>query len=189
MFFAMTGPTKYLAIALTLSLAFGAIYVKGRFDGANAVELKYAQQKIEWQNKVSDLQSDLAKKDVEIMTAYAKGDQKVKDVMNAFKKMHSKDGQTPGPTIIDTFVSPKADEQCKVKQSFVELHNKAAQGATLEDLRKITPDNTPSDKKLSDVARTVTVNYYEYEALKNKMIALQEKVKAFIEKQKELTNE
>lgn len=174
-------PIVLLGIALAVSLAFGGIYIKGRYDGAAKVELRYAKEKEAWVSKVTNLQSDLYSANEKINKKYNNETTKIQEVI---KYVQAK------PKVITKYITIEADSKCEIPQGFVDLHNKAADGVNLGELidNQLDP-NDPSDKKLSDVGKTVVLNYYEYNQMKSKLEALQAKVIEFMNKQKELINE
>jgi hypothetical protein len=174
-------PLVITGIALAVTLAFVGTYVKGRYDGAAKIELEYAKEKATWVSKVDILQSDLQVANDKINKTYNNDTTKIKEVV---KYIHTK------PKVITKYITVEADSKCEIPQGFVDLHNKAADGVNLGELvdEPLDPNN-PSDKKLSDVGKTVVLNYYEYNQMKTKLEALQAQVSNFMKKQKELINE
>jgi len=164
---------KNLSIALGFIVITGALYVKGRYDGADKVELQYAQEKLVWEQKISEEQNKLDDKVQEAVKEYIKSSGSAKEIIKYVKSK---------PTIITKYIP---DDSCEIPNSFVELHNKAVDNKSLGDLQ----DNTASgmsSKKLSDVAATITVNYYQYNEMKTKLETLQQIVKNYKNQQSNL---
>jgi hypothetical protein len=86
--------------------------------------------------------------------------------------------------LIRVYVSKKAD--VIVPKGFVNLHNTAAKGKPLSDIRDPNA-NQSSTKSLSDVGLTVAENYYTCNAIRTQLIALEKVVIDFQHAQKELT--
>lgn len=80
-----------------------------------------------------------------------------------------------GQTIVEkvpVYVTREADSQCVVPRGFVELHNAAAAGVELPAAAAGVVD-APSGLALSDVARTVGINYTACRADAERLIGLQ----------------
>jgi hypothetical protein len=168
---------KVIGVLLGLSLLAG-VYIKGRSDGSDLKELEYAKEKMEWQQSIINKQTAFDDSVREIFKEYLTDVTITKEVTKYIKQK---------PEIIKEYVSVESDKRCVIPKGFVSLHNKAVDGVPLSELQNIPSDAaTPSGKKLSDVSKVVTVNYYEYEQMKKKLIALQKTVTDYQKKQKEL---
>ncbi len=167
---------KNLAIVIgVLVLAIG-LYIKGRSDGADKVELEYAQQKIEWQNKITSMQEEFDNAILKNMEDYLAESSKNKEIIRYVKSK---------PQIITKYVTKDSDNKCEIPNTFVELHNKAVDNTKMTELHTLNSSG-PSNKKLSDVANTVTLNYYQYNEMKNKLETLQNIVKEYQNQQGKL---
>lgn len=172
---------KYAIAALIIVVSLGGVYIKGRYDGSAKVEAEYANQKTEWVTDVFTHQSIFGTQANDILKDYWSSNIVYKDVIKYVKSK---------PEVITQYVPLEYDRKCEVPQGFVELHNKAAAGTSVQELQDIpTNYGVPSDKKLSDIARTVTINYTEYNDMKNQLISLQKTVRKFQEQQEALINE
>lgn len=149
------------------------------FKGVYSTTIKYEAEKKAWQDKVEIVQSLLDEevtKKAQVHTAYVDKIQKVTEYLYR------------DPIIHNVYVPFESDAKCSINRGFVELHNKAANGASLEELKNADTklNQEPSKVKLSDVAETVTINYYEYNKMKSQLTTLQEIVKDFMSKQEAL---
>lgn len=192
--------TRYLAIALVAVVVVAAAYVKGRSDGGAVVEAAVAVERAKWEKKVAEKQEQHNTKVAEIAADYNTKAGKFQAEIDRLRARQSakpssrsiiktppgKAGPPPAPDTrptIDVYVPPKADTT--VTKGFVDLHNTAADGVMLANTIK-TDANEPSDKKMSDVATTVAINYYQCNALRAQLEALQDVVIEFQMKQREL---
>ena len=82
-------------------------------------------------------------------------------------------------------MSKDSDSKCEIPNTFVELHNKAVDNTKMTELQSLNTSGV-SNKKLSDVANTVTLNYYQYNEMKNKLETLQNIVKEYQSQQGKL---
>jgi hypothetical protein len=76
---------------------------------------------------------------------------------------------------VPQYISDNANRNCTIPNSFVVLHDSAAKNQVPDASR--APDETASGVNLSDVAKTVVVNYTTYNAVKQQLESLQEWVK------------
>ena len=76
---------------------------------------------------------------------------------------------------VPEYITKESDAQCVIPNSFVLLHDSAAKNEVPDASRGV--DETASGAKLSDVARTVTINYNNYHQLSEQLKALQDWVK------------
>ena len=169
---------KYAVIGLVAILALGGVYVKGRFDGAAKVEAQYEKEKLTWQVNVATTQGILDTKTDDIFGKYALGNtvtvEKIKYIKSA-------------PVIIDHWIPAEYNNKCEMPKGMVDIHNKAADNATLDELKDIPADyGVPSGKKPSELMSTVSINYLEYNRMKDQLKALQATVREFQEKQEAL---
>lgn len=169
--FALITPflSKKAFIIIGILLLLIGVYIKGRYDGVSLMEAQYAQEKIEWENKIATIQSDFDKTLQDTVDYYNKESTKTKQIIKYVKSK---------PEVITKYVSKNSDDNCVIPNTFVELHNKAADNTSLTDLHDIK-GNGVSSKKLSDVANTVTLNYYQYNEMKTKLETLQKIVKEY----------
>lgn len=165
---------KYLAVAGAIVVFCGGLYFKGRYDGGLAVRAEYAIAEAEWHAKVNDKQRELNIASEQFAANYIK---------QAAIYQAELDKLKTNPKIIDRFVP--STTACNIPNGFVDLINKAASGAPLEPTPGVNNAAT-SNKPLPEVAGSVTENYLNCKDSINKLIALQEIVKQFQKKQKEL---
>lgn len=171
----------YAIGALAIVLALVGAYVKGRYDGAEKVELEVAQDHIEWQATI-DLNQSLFDASVQqFWNSYLQSSTIRKEVVKYVDR---------DPIIQSVYVPLEVDNGCVINKGFVELHNKAVADADIASLQNtdINANKAPSKHKLSDVAKTITLNYYEYNQLKDQIIALQQTVREFQAKQEALND-
>lgn len=165
--------TFYVSVALAVVLILLSVYAKGRQDGANLTELKYSTQRQEWEAKVRQAEADILATNTMIVNDYIEEAAKVQAEMDRLSKR---------PKIVYKYIPSKVNVQ--VPKGFVELHNIAAKG---EHIGKPSPGaDQLSDKKLTDVVSVVATNYYQCNAEKAQLTALQAVVDNFQKKQKGL---
>lgn len=166
---------KAIIFAVVLLLLIG-VYIKGRYDGANLLEAQYTQEKLEWQSKISSMQKEFDDAVLKNMEDYLAESSKTKEIIRYVKSK---------PQIITKYVSKDSDSKCEIPNTFVELHNKAVDNTKMTELQSLNTSGV-SNKKLSDVANTVTLNYYQYNEMKNKLETLQNIVKEYQSQQGKL---
>ena len=76
---------------------------------------------------------------------------------------------------VPEYVTKESDNNCTIPKSFVVLHDSAAKNEVPNSTAGV--DEGASAVKLSDVARTVTINYNNYHQLTEQLKALQDWVK------------
>lgn len=76
---------------------------------------------------------------------------------------------------VPEYITKESDTKCVIPNSFVVLHDLAAKNEVPDSSRAV--DEGASAVKLSDVARTVTINYNNYHQLTEQLKALQDWVK------------
>ena len=153
-------------------------YEKGYNTGVEVTEGKYAQEKIKWFAKVTNLQNEYENTVNGILTSY---NGHISELESQIDKLESQD-----PIIKTRYIHKYVpiEVNCTIPKGFVELHNISAKGLPLsEDV--VDPMN-PTNRTLQDVGQTVAINYYEYNKLANQIRALQKIVIEFQNKQKEL---
>lgn len=160
-----------------LTIAGVGLYMKGRSDGVALTEAKVAAEKREWERQIADLQLKHQKEVNELLADYTK---KVEQYQSEIAKL------AENPKVVERYINRyvPVQTQCTIPQGFVELHNKAAQGAPLSD----NPTNVdkPTDKSLADVGGTVAQNYYQCNEIRARLEALQQIVTKYQQQQKEL---
>lgn len=164
---------KNLGIALAVILLAIGLYIKGRSDGANNVRLEYAEEKLAWEKQINDAQAKLNTSVQDTLKDYLKNSVTTKEVIKYVKSK---------PTVITKYIK---DDKCQISNNFVNIHNKAVDSKSLGELTDNTDDGV-SNIKLSDVAATITVNYYQYNEMKTKLEALQTIVKKYKQQQSNL---
>jgi len=176
----LVGPfTKMIAAALAAALLFGGAYIKGRSDGRSLTEAAVEAEKSKWERKVAEAQADTTSKTDQITADYNKKAALYRAEIAKLKKSKNVDTK-----IVEAYIPPKVNTN--VPNGFVDLHDRAATGSSLESAPKPTAAE-PSDKYLALVASTVAENYYACNEYIARLEALQEVVKTFQKKQKELT--
>jgi|AntAceMinimDraft_11_1070367.scaffolds.fasta_scaffold14243_5 hypothetical protein len=168
-----------IGATLIALLALGAIglYLKGRSDGVALTEAKVAEEKLQWERKVADLQSKYREDIITIVTQY---DQTVLQYQEEISKL------IDNPKVVDRYINRyvPVETQCTIPEGFVELHNKSAEGARLGE----SPSNAsrPSDKTLSQVGQVVAQNYYQCNEIRVRLEALQQVVQKYQKQQEDL---
>lgn len=166
---------RYLGAALIIILALTGTYVKGRHDGTKLVEAEVAAAKFEWQTKVAG----------ETLVHQAE----VSEITNNFMttkvelEKHIRELEGRKPRVITKYIPVEVD--AIVPKGFVAIHDRSATGLGLQRRQNMTAAE-PSTHKLSDVASVVAVNYYQCEAEKAQLKALQEVIRGFQESQRRL---
>jgi len=166
--------TKYVTAALAAVLVFGGAYIKGRSDGSSITESKYANAKADWQREVAKKQTEF---DVQLSNLRLRYERETAQYRREIASIKN------NPSVVTKFVP--VETQCNIPKGFVELHNRAATGVPLDP--PPADPSTPTDKTLSGVGSVVAQNYYQCNILMDRLIALQEIVKDYQKKQKELT--
>lgn len=167
---------------LVSSLVFAGwrLYENGYQAGETKMTDQYHNEKLAWQNRVLAAQFELSVVNSQLVEAI---NNRVveKEIVTRYIKSD--------PEIITKYIEKEVD--CTVPKGFVEFHNKAAQNASKEELDSISDINRSelSDKSLSDAARVVGSNYYEYNELRVKYMDLLAVLKTYQDKQRELIDE
>jgi hypothetical protein len=167
-----------VAIAITLLVLAGVgVYMKGRSDGVALTEAKVAQEKMEWERQVAELQARHREDVIAIVSQY---DQTVSEYREEIENL------TNNPKVVEKYINRyvPVETQCAIPQGFVELHDKAAEGQSLSN-DPVNPGEI-TDKTLSQVGRTVAENYYQCNEIRARLEALQQVVKKYQEQQQEL---
>lgn len=162
----------YVIVAVAVSIMIAGAYVKGRSEGRALEIAKAYEQQIQWEAKVATLQTQQHAEVAQIAEKYKKQDKLFREEIDRLKK-NSDVSRLYIPIEVDTFVP----------SGFISLHNTAAKGQVLGQ----TPQtNTMSTKTISDVGNTIAVNYNICNDARAQLTALQEVVKSFQQKQREL---
>ncbi len=167
---------KYVGGFALLLLLLGSCYIKGRNDGHDLAAAQTAIAKAEWQTKIADLQYKSARKTDLVREEYNNVADDLREELAALKK---------NPKIITRYVPATVDTL--VPKGMVELHNRAATGASLAD--DVVDAETPSQTKLSIFGSVVTENYLVCSEEKKRLESLQKIVKSFQDDQKGLRDE
>ena len=164
-------------VVAVLTLAGIGVYVKGRSDGVALTEAKVAAEKREWERQVADLQLKHQKEVADLLADY---NSKVDQYKEEIAKL------ADNPKVVERFIDRyvPVQTQCTIPQGFVDLHNKAAQGASLSEIP--TGVNKPTDKSLGDVGSIVAQNYYTCNDIRARLEALQQIIIKYQQQQKEL---
>lgn len=122
---------------------------------------------VEWRKKVAEMQAEMDRKDAEsavvtekIVTKYVEKVKVVKEKGDVIVKK------------VPEFITVKSDAECVIPKSFVLLHDSASKNEVPNTTGPI--DDSASAVRLSDVARTVTINYSNYHQLSEQLKALQD---------------
>lgn len=169
---------KYFAAALAAVLVFGGSYVKGRVDGTNLTEARYAEEKRKWELAVLETQTELELKLANIREEYLNQVQEYKEQIEKLQNNPKVVTQ-----YVDRYVPVKT--QCTIPEGFVELHNRSASGLPLDPPPQ--NPNKPSNKTLNNTAAIIAENYYKCNELIARLNALQQLVIEYQKKQEELT--
>lgn len=164
---------KYVAAALAAVLVFGGMYAKGRIDGKSLTEAKYTNAKLEWQQEVAKRQRALEQELAELRLRYERDTARYRQQLADLKAK---------PEIITRYIP--SDTQCSIPKGFVDLHNRAIQGVPLDPPPADAAN--PSTKTLPNVGTIVTENYIQYNIISKRLEALQDLVKQYQQKQKDL---
>mgnify|MGYP006279875363 CR=1 FL=1 len=113
--------------------------------------------------KIAQLEAESSKETVKVVTKYVT---KVQEVERNGQEIIK---------YVPQYISDNANRNCTIPNSFVVLHDSAAKNQVPDASR--APDETASGVNLSDVAKTVVVNYTTYNAVKQQLESLQEWVK------------
>lgn len=173
--------SKALIIAVGIAVAISVIagsYIKGRMDGRSIATAEYAAEKATWERLVSSQQ-----KKHEVVVAELKADFQAQ--LDKYQEQIAKLQDNPKivTRIVNRYVP--VETACTIPQGFVDLHNLAASGSTLDG----TPQDAskPTEKTLADVGTVVAENYYQCNAVIDQLNALQQIVNDFQRRQSELT--
>ena len=121
---------------------------------------------------------DQVKKQKEEIARIEKESQQVTEKIVVQYKEKVKVVKEKGDVIIQKvpeYITKESDTKCIVPNSFVVLHDSAAKNEVPDSTKGV--DEGASTVKLSDVARTVTINYNNYHQLTEQLKALQDWVK------------
>lgn len=148
-----------LVRVLSVALMVGGVYLYGGY-GVN----KY------WLDQVKKQREEIAR--------IEKESQKVTEKIVVEYKEKIKVVKEKGDVIIQKvpeYITKESDTKCVIPNSFVVLHDSAAKNEVPDSAKGV--DEGASAVKLSDVARTVTINYNNYHQLTEQLKALQDWVK------------
>lgn len=148
-----------LVRVLAVAMMVGGVYLYGGY-GVN----KY------WLDQVKKQKEEIARIEKESQQVTEKVVIQYKEKIKVVKEK--------GDVIIKKvpeYVTKESDNNCTIPKSFVVLHDMAAKNEVPDSTRAV--DETASGAKLSDVARTVTLNYNNYHQLAEQLKALQDWVK------------
>lgn len=163
---------QYGAIVLVVVLLLVSTYLKGRASGIEKMTLQYEAEKIVWQQEIATQQNLFNLSTQEIATTY-------KHEVDSYKRALATVSEK------ETIVKYVGTGKCDIPNGFVEIHNKAAKGKSLEETPKIN-SHQPSGRSLTDTATVVSQNYLLYADCANKLRGLQSIVKSFQAAQKAL---
>ena len=144
---------------LAVAMMVGGVYLYGGY-GVN----KY------WLDEVKKQKEEIARIEKESQQVTEKIVVKYKEKVKVVKEK--------GDVIIQKvpeYITKESDTKCIVPNSFVVLHDSAAKNEVPSTSAGV--DEGASAVKLSDVARTVTINYNNYHQLTEQLKALQDWVK------------
>ena len=148
-----------LVRVLSVALMVGGVYLYGGY-GVN----KY------WLDQVKKQKEEIARIEKESQQVTEKIVVEYKEKIKVVKEK--------GDVIIQKvpeYITKESDTKCVVPNSFVVLHDSAAKNEVPDSTKGV--DEGASAVKLSDVARTVTINYNNYHQLTEQLKALQDWVK------------
>ena len=165
--------TRFATSVIVIAVMLGSVYVKGRHDGAEALEVAVAEERARWQVAVSDITAKHQKEVKSIVNEYSRKTASFKQEIDKVKNTN----------LVSSYIPSASDT--KVTNGFVELHNRAAIGNQI-DVKPKANAYDQSDKSLSLVASTVIENYYQCNNVSDRLNALQQIVVDFQKKQKEM---
>lgn len=148
-----------LVRVLSVALMVGGVYLYGGY-GVN----KY------WLDQVKKQKEEIARIEKESQQVTEKIVVEYKEKIKVVKEK--------GDVIIQKvpeYITKESDTKCVIPNSFVVLHDSAAKNEVPDSTKPV--DEGASAVKLSDVARTVTINYNNYHQLTEQLKALQDWVK------------
>ena len=145
--------------AATLLLVLGIF-----FEGANYNEAVWQQKVAALNVKIAEIEAKSGKETIKVVTKYVTKVQKVEQNGQEIIKF------------IPQLITEKDNSACTIPNSFVVLHNAAAKNEVPDTTR--AANETSSGVNLTDVARTVTINYTTYAALKQQLESLQEWIRS-----------
>jgi hypothetical protein len=130
-------------------------------------------------------EKEVLKKDLQISQLETKAAQKTTEVV---EKVVTKVIKVKGETReiiknVPVYITKEDDSKCDIPNSFVQLHDMAAQGKVPDSTS--VPDAGTSDIKLSGVATTVSENYGTCREIREKYLGLQD----WVREQEKIWNE
>lgn len=164
---------KYVGGALAILLLLVSIYAKGRVDGRDICEGRYTKDALEWTQKLADERVAFQSQMDHIASQYE---------MDVFVLQGQVQHLRDNPQVVVKYVPLSVD--AKLPKGFVELHDKASKGEALDG--KVVDAAKATENKLSQLAVTVQSNYTTCIAEKKQLAALQETIRAYQKRQKEL---
>lgn len=155
------------------------IYDAGKQNGIILTEKIFAEEKLKWISKVDTIQRENDDTIKSILSSY---NVHISGLEESIDKLEADLKQKPKVRYVHKYVP--IETKCDIPQGFIELHNTAASGKPLND----DPMNVNASTQftLSDVGSVVAINYYEYNKLVKQLVALQNVVIEYQNKQKEL---
>ena len=148
-----------LVRVIAVAMMVGGVYLYGGYG----VEMG-------WRKKAAELQAEIDRKNAESVIVTEKIVTQYKEKIKVVKEK--------GDVIIQKvpqYITKESDTKCIIPNSFVVLHDSAAKNEVPNSTTGV--DEGASAVKLSDVARTVTINYNNYHQLTEQLKALQDWVK------------
>lgn len=167
-----------LCLIISAVIMYNRAYYKGELNGISITEAKYSIEKLKWIDKVSKMQQEYEDTMNGILTSY---NGQIADYEYQIELLKNQD-----PIIKTRYIHKyvPVETNCTIPKGFVELHNTAAKGKPLSEDPKNAEVST--NVTLQDVGSTVAINYYQYNKISAQLKALQEVVRQFQNKQKEL---
>ena len=161
------------AVAVGLLFAGWWIYDSGYDNGVAYVNETVANERIQWQAKINELQ---ANNDTTVATITANHKTTVEQLNKQIETLKA------NPKIVTKYITKTTP--CTVTNGFALLHDRAA---TNVPLTTMVPDNVdqPSEYSLDDVANTVAINYHDCNVCLDRLKALQEIIKQYQNKQQQ----
>ena len=148
-----------LVRVLAVAMMVGGVYLYGGY-GVNAYWLDQVKKQKE---EIARIEKESHQVTEKIVIQYKEKIKVVKEKGDVIIKK------------VPEYITKESDNNCTIPKSFVVLHDSAAKNEVPDSARAV--DETTSGTKLSDVARTVTLNYNNYHQLAEQLKALQDWVK------------
>lgn len=168
---------KKILIGIVLCvICCGTIYTKGKSDGARLMEDKLNSERLNWTAQIETQKKQFRTEVDKVQKEYLTKEHKLKAQIKSLKD---------NPKVITKYIS--VDDNTKLPYGLILWHDRLVMNTPLN---QFLPDAVPlKDYTMYDLSNTLAYNYNTCNECMNKLTALQEIVKQYMEKQNKVIGE